>query len=181
MTLIRGKMGPFVGFIGIAALVLGGLAFVTREALRMEEERRQANAARESDRQRAAKERELYHLRKEQEQSYLEELRHYELRRATQIGSGDPGELDARHAVPDHPPGQLRRQLGPMLPRPPLQPERCSELKGMPRRGRGVLGREWPPGVEVAVVGLRDSRLPWLHGENRGEKEGVAHGRKVVG
>lgn len=85
MTLIRGKMGPFIGFLGIAALVLGGLAFVTREALRIEDERHLANAARESDRIRAEKDRELYHLRKEQEQSYLEELRLYELQRAAQI------------------------------------------------------------------------------------------------
>jgi signal transduction histidine kinase len=82
---MRGKLGPFVGFLGIAALVLGGLGYVTHEALRIEGERQQANAARESDRKRAEKERELYHQRKEQEQAWLEELRRDDLKRSTDI------------------------------------------------------------------------------------------------
>ena len=85
MTLMRGKMGPFVGFLGIAALVLGGLGFVTREALRIEDERRQAHAARESDRLRTEKDREFDRYRKEQEERYQDELRRYDMQRASQI------------------------------------------------------------------------------------------------
>jgi signal transduction histidine kinase len=49
MTLFRGKLGGMVSFLAIAALVVGGLGWVTREALRMEEERRVAAVARECE------------------------------------------------------------------------------------------------------------------------------------
>ncbi len=78
MTLIRGKMGPFIGFLGIAALVLGGLGYITHAALRIENDQRLANAAREIDRMRAEKAR-------EQEERYQEELRRYDLKRAADL------------------------------------------------------------------------------------------------
>lgn len=50
MSLVRGKFGWLMGFVFIAALVIGGLGWVTREALRMEDERRHAAAERERER-----------------------------------------------------------------------------------------------------------------------------------
>jgi len=49
MTFFRGKFGSFVAFLGIAALVAGGLGWVTREALQMEEERLLAARTREQE------------------------------------------------------------------------------------------------------------------------------------
>lgn len=85
MTFMRGKMGPFIGFLGIAALVLGGLGYVTHEALRIESERRQADSARESDRLLAEANRELDRLQKEQEERYQEKLYQNERDRAAQV------------------------------------------------------------------------------------------------
>jgi signal transduction histidine kinase len=85
MTLIRGKMGPFVGFLGIAALVLGGLGFVTREALRLESERRESQITREVERLHAEAVRDRDRLNKDQEERYQELLYQYERQRAGQI------------------------------------------------------------------------------------------------
>ncbi len=49
MTLFRGKIGGMFSFLAITALVAGGLGWVTREALCMEDERREAAASRECE------------------------------------------------------------------------------------------------------------------------------------
>jgi signal transduction histidine kinase len=49
MTFLRGKIGGFVAFLGVTALVAGGLAWLTREALSMEAERRLAAVTRERE------------------------------------------------------------------------------------------------------------------------------------
>jgi len=49
MTLLRGKVGPLIAFFGITALVAGGLGWITREALQMEEARRVADAQHERE------------------------------------------------------------------------------------------------------------------------------------
>ena len=58
MSFLRGKLRPFLSFLGIAALLLGGLGWATRAALRVEEDQRLAAAnARASE--------ELYQAQKE--------------------------------------------------------------------------------------------------------------------
>ena len=47
MKIPRGQFGSFIAFIAIAALVAGGLGWVTREALRMEDARHESEHARE--------------------------------------------------------------------------------------------------------------------------------------
>ena len=85
MTLIRGKMGPFLGFLGIAALVLGGLGFVTRESLRLESERRQSQITREMERIHSEAVLDRDRLNKDQEARYQELLYQYERQCAQQI------------------------------------------------------------------------------------------------
>lgn len=85
MTLMRGKMGPFLGFLGIATLVLGGLGYVTRESLRLESERRQSQITREMERIHAEAVRDRDRLNKDQEERYQEWLYQYENNRAAQI------------------------------------------------------------------------------------------------
>lgn len=74
MRLLRGKMGAAAAFLGIAALVAGGLGWVTREALDMEAERREAARAREQDK-----------LQKEQDERWGETLRQIEAERAEKM------------------------------------------------------------------------------------------------
>lgn len=74
MTLFRGKMGGFVAFLGIAALVAGGLGWVTREALNMEEERRLAAQMREQEK-----------TQNEQDERYAEKARQAQMERAEKM------------------------------------------------------------------------------------------------
>jgi signal transduction histidine kinase len=74
MTLLRGKIGGFVAFLGIAALVAGGLGWVTLEALSMEAERRLAAAAHEREK-----------LQKEQDERYAETVRQAEVDQAARM------------------------------------------------------------------------------------------------
>ena len=74
MTLFRGKTGGFLAFLGIAALVAGGLGWVTRETLQMEEERHVAHNAREWEK-----------LQKEQDDRFAEKVRQAEVERVVKM------------------------------------------------------------------------------------------------
>ena len=76
MTLFRGKIGGLIGFLCIAALVAGGLAWVTREALVMEAERREAANARENEK-----------LQKEHAERWEERVRQITLDRGDKMRS----------------------------------------------------------------------------------------------
>ena len=74
MRLLRGKFGGFVAFLGIAALVAGGLGWVTREALSMEEERHLAARTHEQEK-----------LQKEQDERFTEKVRQAQMERAEKM------------------------------------------------------------------------------------------------
>lgn len=74
MRLLHGKLGGLVAFLGIAALVIGGLGWVTREALSMEEERRVSAIAREQEK-----------LQKEQNERWSERTRQAQVERAEKM------------------------------------------------------------------------------------------------
>src|SRR5207244_1920209 len=73
---LRGKPGGFVTFLGIAALVAGGLGWVTTAALRLEQEQGEARTQAEYDGRlrglQREREQKLQALRREREQQELQ-------------------------------------------------------------------------------------------------------------
>lgn len=137
MTLIRGKFGWVVGFFIIALLVVGGLGWVTREALQMEEERHLASAERERDK-----------LQKEQDKSRQEELQRIADDRAAKM----------RQALM-----LLDIRIGPALAREDSRPYPHFEALYSPFPAVTALGVACEPGQVLIPSPLMTAELPpWM-------------------
>jgi signal transduction histidine kinase len=137
MKLLRGKCGALVVFLGIAMLVAGGLAWVTREALQMEHERRQAAAARDRE-----------NLQKERDERWAETVRQIEADWAEK----------RRLAL-----WRLDGRLTPALAREDSRPYPHYEALHTPFPALNSDGAPWEPGQVLIPSPLLTAKLPeWM-------------------
>jgi signal transduction histidine kinase len=137
MSALRGKAGGLVAFLGISALVAGGLGWVTREALHMEQERRQASAARDREK-----------LQQEREERWAEEVGRVQADRAEKT----------RLAL-----WRLDGRLTPALAREDSRPYPQYEALHTPFPALKPDGTAWEPGQVLIPSPLLTAPLPeWM-------------------
>ncbi|MCE9530449.1 MAG: HAMP domain-containing histidine kinase [Planctomycetes bacterium] len=137
MSCFRGKFGGLVAYLCVTALVAGGLGWVTREALQMENERRIAAASREHEK-----------LQKEQDERWQERLQQI----ATDRG------VKMRHALM-----LLDSRLTPALSREDSRPSTHFEALHSPFPAVTPTGTAWEPGQVLIPSPLMTAELPeWM-------------------